>query len=99
MHASDIFHIVHASDAYYLPRDSPSHDRSPPNDENPQSTRGLPLRGSTGFRGVHSRASEVIVATSMVDSDYWYTQDAHPKDRRAILQIPYTDTIITKEVL
>ena len=85
MHASDIY-IVHASDAYYLPRDSTPHDWSPPNDESTQNTRGLPLRGSIDFRGVHSRASEVIVATSMIDSDYRYTQDAHQKDRRAILQ-------------
>ena len=79
-------HIVHASDAYYLPRDSTPHDWSPPNDESTQNTRGLPLRGSIDFRGVHSRASEVIVATSMIDSDYRYTQDAHQKDRSAILQ-------------
>ena len=78
-------HIVHASDAYYLPRDSTPHDRSPPNDESTQNTRGLPLRGSIDFRGVHSRASEVIVATSMIDSDYRYTQDAPQRDRSAIL--------------
>ena len=51
----------------------------------PTPTPTLPLRGSTDFRGVHSRASEVIVATSMIDSDYRYTQDAPQKDRSAIL--------------
>ena len=76
---------MHASDAYYLPRDSTPHDWSPPNDESTQNTRGLPLRGSIDFRGVHSRASEVIVATSMIDSDYRYTQDAPQRDRSAIL--------------
>ena len=80
------YDIVHASDAYYLPRDSTPHDRSLPKMRTHRTrARTATLRGSTDFHGVHSRASEVIVGASMIDSDYRYTQDAHQKDRRVIL--------------
>ena len=53
----------------------------PPSPSRCDDARRAPGNQNVAGRGVHSRASEVIVATSMIDSDYryTYTQDAPQK--------------------